>query len=50
MGNARISQQNLKLLDVRGEENLLIVQGAIPGPNGGLVLVKKALKKTERSS
>jgi large subunit ribosomal protein L3 len=50
MGNERVTQQNLKLLDVRGEENLLLVQGAVPGPNGGLVLVKKALKKTERSA
>lgn len=45
MGNARVTQQNLKLLAVRPEENLLLVQGAIPGPNGGLVLVSKALKK-----
>lgn len=50
MGNARVTQQNLKLLDVRGDENLLLVQGAVPGPNGGLLLVKKALKKTERSA
>jgi large subunit ribosomal protein L3 len=46
MGNSRVTQQNLKLLDVRSEENLLLVKGAIPGPNGGLVLIKKALKKT----
>jgi len=45
MGNVRVTQQNLKLLAVRAEENLLLVQGAIPGPNGGLVLVRKALKK-----
>ncbi len=45
MGNARVTQQNLKLLDVRGAENLLLVQGAVPGPNGGLVIVNKALKK-----
>ncbi len=50
MGNTRVTTQNLKLLDVRGDENLLLVQGAVPGPNGGLVLVKKALKKTERSA
>jgi large subunit ribosomal protein L3 len=50
MGNSRVTKQNLKLLDVRGDENLLLVQGAVPGPNGGLVLVKKALKKTERSA
>lgn len=45
MGNRRVTQQSLKLLDVRTEENLLLVQGSIPGANGGLVIVKKALKK-----
>jgi len=45
MGNVRVTQQSLKLLDVRGAENLLLVQGAVPGANGGLVIVKKALKK-----
>lgn len=50
MGNERVTQQNLKLLDVRGDDNLLLVQGAVPGPNGGLVLVKKALKKTGAST
>ncbi len=50
MGNARVTQQNLKLLAVRAEENLLLVQGAIPGPNGGLVLVSKALKKAGQSA
>lgn len=45
MGSVRVTQQSLKLLDVRGEENLLLVQGAVPGANGGLVIVKKALKK-----
>jgi large subunit ribosomal protein L3 len=49
MGNRRVTQQNLKLLEVRGDDNLLLIKGAIPGPNGGLVLVKKALKKTERA-
>ena len=45
MGSVRVTQQSLKLLDVRGDENLLLVQGAVPGANGGLVIVKKALKK-----
>lgn len=45
MGNVRVTQQNLKLLSVRVDENLLLVQGAIPGPNGSLVLVGRALKK-----
>ncbi len=46
MGNSRVTQQNLKLLEVRSEDNLLLIKGAVPGPNGGLVLIKKALKKT----
>lgn len=50
MGNARVSQQNLKLLAVRAEENLLLVQGAVPGPNGGVVLVSKALKKAGKTA
>ncbi len=45
MGNVRVTQQNLKLLGIRPEENLLLVQGSLPGPNGGVVLVSKALKK-----
>jgi large subunit ribosomal protein L3 len=45
MGNVRVTQQSLKLIGVRGEENLLLVQGAVPGANGSLVIVKKALKK-----
>jgi large subunit ribosomal protein L3 len=44
-GASRITVQNLKVLRVDAEANLLYVQGAIPGPNGGLVLVRQAKKK-----
>ena len=50
MGNVRVTKQNLKLLAVRPEENLLLVQGAVPGPNGGIVRVSKALKKAGKSA
>ncbi len=50
MGHVRVTQQNLKLLAVRPEENLLLVQGAVPGPDGGLVRVSKALKKAGKSA
>jgi len=50
MGNVRVTQQNLKLLAIRPEENLLLVQGAVPGPNGGLVRVSRALKKAGKSA
>ena len=43
-GNERVSIQNLRVVEVRAEENLLLVKGAIPGSNGGLVLVRRAVK------
>jgi large subunit ribosomal protein L3 len=42
MGDARVTVQNLTVAKVDAENNLLMVRGAVPGPNGGLVVVKKA--------
>ncbi len=42
MGDARVTVQNLTVAKVDVENNLLMVRGAVPGPNGGLVIVKKA--------
>lgn len=44
LGNERVSIQNLQVVGIRPEENLLLVKGAIPGSNGGLVLVRRAVK------
>ena len=44
LGNARVSIQNLRVVEVRPEENLLLVKGSIPGSNGRLVLVRRAVK------
>jgi large subunit ribosomal protein L3 len=44
MGNARVTTQNLKVHRVDAENGLLLLKGAIPGPKGGLVLVKTAAK------
>ena len=46
MGHVRITVQNLRVVEVRGEENLVLVRGAVPGPNGSIISVKKALKKS----
>lgn len=43
-GNERISIQNLEVVDVRAEENLLLVKGAVPGANEGVVIVRRAVK------
>ncbi len=45
MGAKRVTIQNLKVVDVRGDTNILLVEGAIPGPTNGYVMVKKAVKK-----
>ena len=42
MGDARVTVQNLTVAKVDVENNILMVRGAVPGPNGGLVIVKKA--------
>ncbi|WP_426707689.1 50S ribosomal protein L3 [Corynebacterium auriscanis] len=44
MGNARVTLQNLKVAKVDAESNLLLVKGAVPGNNGGIVVVKTAVK------
>jgi large subunit ribosomal protein L3 len=45
MGNCRVTVQNLRVVLVDPERNLLAVQGAIPGPKDGLVIVKPARKQ-----
>ena len=40
MGNVRRTQKNLKVVSVDGENNLLLVRGAVPGANGGFVTVR----------
>ena len=42
MGDARVTVQNLTVAKVDTDNNLLMIRGAVPGPNGGLVVVKKA--------
>jgi large subunit ribosomal protein L3 len=42
MGNERVTVQNLKIVRVLDQDNLLLVTGAVPGRNGGYVIVKKA--------
>jgi large subunit ribosomal protein L3 len=41
MGNAKVTVRNLEVIDVRPEENLLLVKGAVPGPRRGLLFIKK---------
>jgi large subunit ribosomal protein L3 len=42
MGNARITTRNLRILGVDKDDNLLVVEGSVPGPNGGYIVITKA--------
>ena len=44
-GNARTTVQNIDIIEVNKELNLLLVKGAVPGPNGRIVEVRKAVKQ-----
>jgi large subunit ribosomal protein L3 len=44
MGTDRVTMRNLRVLGIDKEENLLVVEGSVPGPNGGYVLIHKAKK------
>lgn len=45
LGAKRVTAQNLKVIMVREEDNLLIVEGQVPGPKNGLVTIQSAKKK-----
>ena len=44
MGVDKITVQNLDVVKVDSERNLLLVKGAVPGPKGGLIVVREAVK------
>lgn len=44
MGMERITVQNLEVVEIRADENIILVKGAIPGANGGLVVLRQAAK------
>ena len=45
MGSDRVTVQNLKVIQVRPEQNCLVLRGAVPGAKNGMLLIKKAIKK-----
>ena len=44
-GNAQVTVRNLDVVKIDVENNLLLVRGAVPGPNGGLIIVRPTNKK-----
>lgn len=44
LGAERVTVQNLKIVKVDAENNLIAIKGAIPGPNGGTVVIHDSVK------
>jgi large subunit ribosomal protein L3 len=42
MGTERVTVRNLEIVQVDAEENVIMIKGAVPGPNGSYVLVRRA--------
>jgi len=42
MGDEQVTVRNLEIVDVDTEDNVLVVKGAVPGPNGAYVLVRRS--------
>ena len=49
-GNARVTVLNLEVVEADLERNLLLLKGAIPGPTGGLVMIRSAVKSGRKGS
>jgi large subunit ribosomal protein L3 len=49
MGHARVTVQNLVVAGLLPEQNILLIRGAVPGPNGGFLVVRKALKRVKKA-
>jgi large subunit ribosomal protein L3 len=48
MGHARVTVQNLKVLRVDLERNVLLILGSVPGPDNGLLIIRRAVKASKR--
>lgn len=46
MGNKKVTVQSLKVIEVRGDTNIVMIEGAVPGPRNGFLIIKKAVKKS----
>ena len=42
MGTDQVTVRNLEVIEIDAEDNVLVVKGAVPGPNGAYVVVRRA--------
>ena len=45
LGSETVTTVGLEVVEIRKDDNLLLIKGAVPGPNGGLVVVKESQRK-----
>ena len=45
LGNSRVTAQNLRIVDIKPEQNLLLIQGAVPGSTNSIVVIREAKKR-----
>jgi large subunit ribosomal protein L3 len=50
MGNERVTTLNLRIIKADPQRNLLLLKGAVPGPKGGLVMVRSAVRGRRRDA
>jgi len=48
LGDERVTVQNLQVMQVRENEKIILISGAVPGPNGSYVVVRPAIKNPAR--
>ncbi|CAN5706787.1 50S ribosomal protein L3 [soil metagenome] len=50
LGHARVTTLNLRVIKADAERNLLLIRGAVPGPKGGLVMIRSAIRAGHRKA
>jgi large subunit ribosomal protein L3 len=45
LGHQKVTTLNLEVVSADGERDLLLIKGSVPGPRGGVVLIRNAVKK-----
>lgn len=48
MGDERVTAVNLEVVDLKPERNLMLVKGSVPGPDGGLLVIRESIKARKK--
>ena len=47
MGNRRVTTKNLKVIRAEPDRNLLLLEGSVPGPTSGLIIIRKSISNSK---